>query len=1074
MQVMLYIFLPVTTPVLLPDDHYILRHKIAISRVVRPVLHRVFLLLRPQNSKTIKELLLDLDGFSMARYRREFNASQRSKLDNDEPSEGFDVTLMYKLIQLLCELADTNDSKWSTPGSLEYNLKQLKEHRNTSVHEEVSFTFSDLQEKIKDMEELCRSVLITAGLRSRQPVTSDINKMEGDFEEVLLGGVDRWEPYKEALLKERNEQTAVLIREGRKDIQRLGMNLRILNPFSWLIDSCYSNLDVEHIFTDLLIEGKGRIEMHHLITSTLPSGKLPNVIIVSGPPGMGKTSLFRFLVHDWLSSHPVMLGMENTELIIPVELRHVFSPSVKDLLKDELLHGVSQQLKADDVMSALKNVSLLWLLDGYDEASISTRQVIKEIHKKFPNSRILITSRTEFINEIEIALNQVHGTYLTVKLGGFSKDNVEKCANRLISVSVADDGERDIKCQNFMDFCQKDNRIHWDIFHVPLFITIIVILWLNSPDKVSFVKSRTALYCLLIDHIVQRLIARDSFRKLNQRKSFHENKLKIFLDHLGQVLWSNSFYHEFTLKKYEVQYLEEKCSELDLPFTDTMSAFFVYAERATPSEIREEFTFIHRTLSDFLAARAFVNKMISENWDVMTTAMYYFKSRRKVLLQYDPNYISLSNWVGIETLSKEFPDDVFERIHDKNYFMSTNAFFSKKDHCPLHEHGNSNGTDYSFKSISDNGVQVLVGNNVWCFVKGNILGHWLIYLLGYLGAKKQFNESRRKQLVFILVRRDPFSLNFEEFPNLLEEACDPLFTKMMCTYIKNITWSFYEEYNFRGALKFLQYVVPNSVFIHYCYRESYSVSNNFDRLEVLTRTIEAFVKYPLDIHFDLHYFFCRDDKELRFTKNCLEMLLNESSSCRLVTVRCPVDNEVLLLLKKAVHLQELKIKFQGDDLSQLSDLIKTLPKLKVFVVALDPCNYYSQPGQPSLIEENRLLPKTSIILTDVFSLDLCEVGSSLKALCRYPRHVVLHGKVVSIDLENILALIFWVLRNVEHLPKLDIILDISEFNFLITQTYKIQIFKSFLKKVFANCDIRFKYDMCGSISEIKQRYIDGR
>ncbi|XP_066983639.1 uncharacterized protein [Macrobrachium rosenbergii] len=1067
-QALLYIFLPVSTPVLLPDDHYMLRYKIALDRVVKPVMHKVFLLLRPKNGKSVKDHLFALDGFSQMKYKKNFSVSQRRKLDNDEPTEGFDISLLYTLLQHVCGLADTNDSKWSTPGTLENSLRLLKNHRNTSAHEDVSFTFSELQEEIKDMEELCRSVLVAAGLRKRHLIASDIAEMETAMEEVLLGGVDLWEPYKEALLKLRSEQKSGLIREGRKDILRLGKNLRILNPFSWLLDSYCSHLDVEHIFTELTLEGENKVDMQHLITLKLSSGELPDVIIASGPPGIGKTSLFRFLVHDWLSSQPAMLGMENIELIIPVELRHVCSCSVKDLLKDEVLQSVSQQLETDDIISALKNVSLLWLLDGYDEASNNTKKVIKEICKKFPDSRILITTRTEFRNEIEITLGKINRTYLTLCVQGFSQSNVEECAKKLINVSVTDDGERTFKLQSFMDFCQRDNRVSWDVFHVPLYITIIVVLWLNNPDKVSLIKSRSALYCLLLDHIIQKLIARDSFNQLNQLKSFLQNKVNIFLDYLGCVLWVKDSNFEFTLKKYEVQYLAEKCSDLGLPFTDTMSAFFLYGERATPTEIREEFTFIHRTLSDFLIARAFANKMVSENWDILTTAIYFFRSRRYVLLQYDPEVYSHRRRVSMDSLSKDLPDDIFQRTYDKRFSLSTDAFFEERPCCMLHRDKLEISKNYSGKR-SKGSFKASEKNNAWLFMRENVVGLWVLFLVGYLGVKKLFNEPRREQLVLILTRRNMHGFVYDDFLLFIEEADDHLFTKMMCIYIKNITWSFMEEYYFPAAVKLLQYVVPKSVFLHYCY-DSTCVSRPHDASKFLPRAIDTFANYPIDIHLDLHYFLSRDDIDLKFTKKCLLLLLNESSSCRLVTVRCPVDNDIVELLRKAVHLQELKIKFYGEDLFQLSELIKTLPELKVFMVAISPC-CYMHPGHPSLIEEHQLLPKTSILLTDVFSLDPYEIGLALKRLCLYPHQVILQGKVLCIDLEKILVLIFWVLRNVRYLPNLEIVLDIDNLGFLFDEALKIQIFYTFTRKVFPSCKIRIKCCFGNWMYSIKRHLI---
>lgn len=447
--------------VLQPDDHHLLRYYAAVNRVVKPAMHRVFILLRPDNGKSVKELLFDIGGFSQEKYEKHFSEPEKQKLDEGKPSSEFDISLLYKLLQSVCGLAETNDTKWSNAGSQENCLKRLKDYRNILAHEQISLTSDELRGKIRDMERLCQNILEAAGQQRNLPVDADLQTMHDGMEGVLSGGIDLWEPYKTAFAELRSEQTAVLIREGRKDIRGLGKNLRILNPFVWLFYSDFPHLDLESVYTECEIKGKDDIDIQHLLVSALPGlqpDALPDVIVISGTPGMGKTSSFRFLVQDWLASNPTTLGMENIDLMIPVVLRHVCSNNIKDLIKDELLHNVAKHLRPDDIISALKNVSLLWMLDGYDEASTETRKVVKEIIQKFPDSRILITTREEFTKEIETQVASVGRSCLSVSLVGFSVNNLKEYAAKIISASVRDHQEGSYALKKFMDFTQNGKR----------------------------------------------------------------------------------------------------------------------------------------------------------------------------------------------------------------------------------------------------------------------------------------------------------------------------------------------------------------------------------------------------------------------------------------------------------------------------------------------------------------------------------------------------------------------------------------------------------------------------------------
>ncbi|XP_068211240.1 uncharacterized protein [Palaemon carinicauda] len=1071
-QALALLLFPATTPILKTDDHHILKYYVVINRVVQPVIHRVFSLLLLDDSKTIKELLFEIPGYSNAKYKK-FYDHERSKLDNNEPSKGFDITLLYKLLQKICGLADTNSSAWSDHGTLENSLKRLKDHRNVFAHEEISFTSEELEEKMKDMEELCRNVLMATGLLKGQDLTAEVDIMKKEMAEVLLGNIDLWEPYKEALNQLRLEQTTVLTREGRKDIHRLGNALKVLNPFSWLLDSKYSHLDVENVFTDLLIEEKSNIEMIKLLTTKLPSGDLPNVIVVSGPPGIGKTSLFRYFVHDWLSSSPKVLGMENIDLVIPIELRHVYSDNVRDLLGNHLLHNVSRHLKIDDIISALKNISLLWVLDGYDEANLKTRGVIKELLQKFPNSSVLITTRTEFTQDIELCVNELHMTCLSVTLKGFTPSNIRECARKLISVSISDERERDEKCKEFFNFWQKGNLFQVSLLSTPLYVTIVVVLWLDSPDGLNNIETLSSLYSLFVDHIIQKLLVRDSYVQLNKRRNILEKKVNIFFNYLGSVLWGKDF--EFSLKQYEVDFLEEKCSELELPFSDTMSAFFVYAERADSTGVLMEYTIIHRTMAEFMSARSFVNKMVSEGWDVMSTAEHFFKNKRKTFLQYEPQRKDLNGKYDVDNLSKNLPSDMFEKIHKKYLIMHSHAFLDDCEYCNKCDVLDRKiSSDYFYK-VEENGLITTRSNLLWCHVKLFFGGPWIMFLMGYMSVSGALNDSRCEQLGFIFCHTRGTLLFFGNFLiSCIKEVNNSLFTEKLCKYIKNITWVFHEDEGFSEAKELLNFVYPQSVFLHHCKRhyvtrDGKQTLSEYDPSQFLLDSINLFIKYPVKVYLDLSYFFHQPDPDLEFTKKCLMLLMKDTSHCQLVSIRCCVDDDILRILKTATHVKELSIKFLGKDLSLVASLLETLTELKIFRLAIHPRTNVS-PKLSKSIQKNPNIAKMSIVLTDFFSVNPQQLASFLKQLCPRPTHLILHGSVPYLSDVDILTYIAWVLVSVKP-QRLLIILDISDRSHLSHSLFQntywgLRKLESFPWKLYGSC-VKFIIKLRGGIFSTK-------
>lgn len=897
--------LPTAQPVLLPDDHLLLRYYAAVFRVVRPVFCKILQLLS-SNRSNMKELLLHCPGYSNSQYRKEFGDQERYLLDSNAPCEQFDISLLFKLLQRICGLAARNHSSWSSPGTLENHLQCLKNYRNELAHEDLQLSQAELQQRIAAIKNRCREALVLSAQKTHTCVDALIREVEDSLDEVMTAGVDLWEPYREAVQKLRQKRRNLVIREGKKEISNHAQKLRILNPFAWLTDDHFSYLDISEIFTEVQIMGEGYVRLEDLLITAHPSSQPPFVIVLCGCPGIGKTSLMRFLLHDWLSSSPSVSGMRDFELVMPVELRHVSSKSVEQLLREQLIPETCRLFHQDDIVPVLQEVSLLWLVDGFDEANEDALRLTEELLSRFRNSRVIITSRRECVNEIKLMLSNHHLTSMEYNMVGLYDEDRELYIQKLFNVYSRKHLCDKSRCVDFKNYIKKEKKYLKLILSVPLYLVMLFTLWLENPTRVNGATTVTSLFQLLVDHIVTRMSKRKKFITLRLAEREIQRKIRKVLNKIGKAFWENSSQRKYCLTKCQLDQIEDMCENLGLPFRETMSPFFIVQVIASSIGTEDMYEPLHRTVQEFLAAQSFCKEMIERDIDVLTLAAQWKEQHEQYL----------ENVAEIEDASRSHSSKfMVKKLHEAKAssfedfeFITTKHMFSNRPCCYR-----DMVVPCSEVEDPDEFERYLTYTHFSPIFFGSLIP---VFMVGYLKTHKALTKTRSEQIVYICICELGDIKQYDLWISLIKEADDPVMIKEIQDQVGSFDWC--PRYSsWVSVLELMEFVIPKSISIHAC--------DNYDAN--IEATVQKISRFKAELVLDLRNWTMLNYIEL--TKKCLAAALHTEASCSVTYLSCRADKDILELLARAHHLEALSVRVDTlEDLQSLSKIILTLPKLK--------------------------------------------------------------------------------------------------------------------------------------------------
>ena len=307
------------------------------------------------------------------------NSNDMRKLDS-KTCDGFDFSFSFKLLPLICDDIkgyDPNTSAEENENKLECLLEKLRIIRNGVVHEPTREAISP---DIKDgVVKISLKMLDVAGAKYSVP-GEVIEKAKKKFLSLIRDAL--------AILYSEAEITDWEI--------RLFLSHEDSTTFSEKKSSSNYVAPLQLTLGNTILSSS--LLLQHIATET------HNFILIEGNNGTGKSSLLADTYRKVLSSKTV-LRSNAFEVPILLKCNETLSETLADYVEEYLMETYPIQgsyLKSmrsqsgEDIVRVLKQMRLLFLIDGFDEASKSCLVLLKEVVKFVKQNELakcLVSSR---------------------------------------------------------------------------------------------------------------------------------------------------------------------------------------------------------------------------------------------------------------------------------------------------------------------------------------------------------------------------------------------------------------------------------------------------------------------------------------------------------------------------------------------------------------------------------------------------------------------------------------------------------------------------------------------------------
>ena len=308
----------------------------------------------------------------------------------------------------------------------------------------------------------------------------------------------------------------------------------------------------------------------------------PNLILIEGAPGMGKTILSKEIALQWAKN--TLLTFK--KLLFLILLRN-FDTSIKSV--DEFVQHVTKTKNEKDVKLITENngQNLAVVLDGYDELSENDRNksFIADLvfRRVLPKCLLVITSRPTASLHLHDFVN-----CRRVEVVGFSEiDRIDYIKNELPHDS----------CEKIIDYLRCNPTIN-ALCYIPLNMTIL--LSLTKKDIGNLPETQTELY----ESFIKETVARHLKRHSNAGNSIVVTKLP---PPQNEGLFNELAYFAFNALDnnrlvFTLDELKSICPKLTMTADNWNGLGLIHSVKSFDNKEKIAYHFLHFSIQEYMAA----------------------------------------------------------------------------------------------------------------------------------------------------------------------------------------------------------------------------------------------------------------------------------------------------------------------------------------------------------------------------------------------------------------------------------------------------------------------------------------